>query len=63
MPTSRCGLSQEELSGKAGIARCYLAEIEGRRKPGTLDAFRKVARVLGLTVDDLLPERETETSA
>jgi DNA-binding XRE family transcriptional regulator len=49
------GLSQEELASFAGIARSYLAEIEGCRKPGSIDAFRKLARALGLTVDDLLP--------
>ncbi len=30
------GFSQEELAGKAGVARSYLAEIEGRKKPGSL---------------------------
>ncbi len=53
------GLSQEELAGKAGVARSYLAEIEGRKKPGSLDANRKLASALGLTVDDLLPEDES----
>ncbi len=52
-------LSQEELGCKAGIARSYLSEIEGRRKPGSLDAYRKLASALGLTVDDLLPEEES----
>jgi DNA-binding XRE family transcriptional regulator len=53
------GLSQEQLAGKAHIARSYLAEIEGRKKPGSLDAYRKLANALGLTVDDLMPEDET----
>ena len=53
------GLSQEQLAGNARIARSYLAEIEGRKKPGSLDAYRKLANALGLTVDDLMPEDET----
>ena len=53
------GLSQEQLAGNAHIARSYLAEIEGRKKPGSLDAYRKLANALGLTVDDLMPEDET----
>ena len=57
------GLSQKELAGKAAIARSYLAEIEGRKKPGSLEAYRKLANALGLTVDDLLPEHEAGSAA
>ncbi len=51
-------LSQADLADKACLARSYLAEIEGHKKPGSLDAYRKLANALGLTVDDLLPESE-----
>ncbi|MGB8871030.1 MAG: helix-turn-helix transcriptional regulator [Rhodomicrobium sp.] len=57
------GLSQEDLAGKASIARSYLAEIEGRKKPGSLDAYRKLAIALTLTADDLLPEGGAGSSA
>jgi ribosome-binding protein aMBF1 (putative translation factor) len=57
------GLSQEDLASKAQVARSYLAEIEGRKKPGSLDAFRKLANALSLMVDDLLPEDETRPGA
>jgi DNA-binding XRE family transcriptional regulator len=57
------GLSQEDLGGKAGISRSYLAEIEGQRKSGSLDAYRKLANALGLTVDDLLPANEAGSLA
>lgn len=57
------GLSQEQLAGNARIARSYLAEIEGRKKPGSLDAYRKLANALGLTVDDLMPEDGTGSPA
>ncbi len=53
----RC-LTQADLADKACLARSYLAEIEGHKKPGSLDAYRKLANALGLTVDDLLPESE-----
>ncbi len=56
-------LSQEQLAGNARIARSYLAEIEGGKKPGSLDAYRKLANALGLTVDDLMPEDETGSPA
>jgi DNA-binding XRE family transcriptional regulator len=57
------GFSQEDLASKARIARSYLAEIEGHKKPGSLGAYRKLANALGLTVDDVLPEGEAESSA
>lgn len=49
------GLSPQALADLAGIARSYLVEIEGRRKPGSVAAYRRLAKALGLTVDDLLP--------
>lgn len=57
------GFSQEELAGQAGVSRSYLAEIEGHKKPGSLDAYRKLANALGLTVDDLLPKDEARSPA
>jgi ribosome-binding protein aMBF1 (putative translation factor) len=55
------GLSQEQLAGEAGVARSYLAEIEGGKKPGSASAYRKLANALGLAVDDLMPADETRS--
>lgn len=49
------GLTLSDLADRAGIAVSYLSEIEGGRKPGSVRALRKLARALGLTVDDLVP--------
>ncbi|MBF0332079.1 MAG: helix-turn-helix transcriptional regulator [Alphaproteobacteria bacterium] len=51
----RRGLSSRALAEKAGIARSYLVEIEGRKKIGSVAAYRRLAAALVLAVDDLLP--------
>ncbi|MBF0305811.1 MAG: helix-turn-helix transcriptional regulator [Alphaproteobacteria bacterium] len=51
----RRGLSSRALAEKAGIARSYLVEIEGRKKIGSVAAYRRLAAALALAVDDLLP--------
>ena len=49
------GLTLSELAARAGIAVSYLSEIESGRKPGSVGAFRKLAKALDLGVDDLVP--------
>ena len=49
------GLTLSELADRAGIAVSYLSEIESGRKSGSVRALRKVAKALGLTLDDLVP--------
>jgi DNA-binding XRE family transcriptional regulator len=48
------GLAQGELARRAGVGVSYLSEIETGRKPGSLDAMAKLARALGVAVDDLV---------
>lgn len=54
------GLSPQALADQASIARSYLVEIEGRRKPGSVAAYRRLAKALSVAVDDLLPPEPTE---
>jgi len=51
----RRGLKATELAQASGLTSAYISEIENGKKPGSIDAFRKLARALGVTVDDLLP--------
>lgn len=54
------GLSQEVLSGLAGIGRTHLSAIErGERRP-TLDTFYKISQALGIRASDLLRAIEEE---
>ena len=49
------GWTREVLAVKAGVSPSYLTEIETRRKPGSFDALAKLARALGVSLDDLAP--------
>ena len=52
------GLSQEVVSGLAGIGRTHLSAIErGVRKP-TLDTFFKIAEALDLPASELMKRIE-----
>jgi hypothetical protein len=53
-------LSLQTLADKAGVGRSYLVEIEGRKKPGSVVAYRRLATALGVTIDDLLPPEDDE---
>jgi ribosome-binding protein aMBF1 (putative translation factor) len=49
------GLTQRELAEQAAVSSSYLAEIETGRKPGSAAALRKLARVLAIPMENLLP--------
>jgi hypothetical protein len=53
-------LTGSALAVKAGVPASYLCEIEGRRKPGSVSAYRRLATALGVTLDDLVPADEAE---
>ena len=48
------GRSQRELATAAGVAAGYLADIETRRKPGSVLAVAKLAKALQVSIEDLL---------
>lgn len=54
------GLSLQLLARQADIARSYLVEIEGQKKPGSVAAYRRLAKAQSVAVDDLLPPEPTE---
>jgi transcriptional regulator with XRE-family HTH domain len=41
------------LAEQAAMNPGYLSEIETGRKPGSVKALAKIARVLGVTIEDL----------
>lgn len=56
------GLSQEVVSGLAGIGRTHLSAIErGERKP-TLETFYCIANALGVPASAILAEIERQTN-
>ncbi len=50
----RRGLTQEQLAGKAGISRGYLARLETARQDPKLSTLEKIARALRIDVAKLL---------
>jgi transcriptional regulator with XRE-family HTH domain len=57
------GVSQEVLSGLAGIGRTHLSAIErGERKP-TLETFYRIAVALGIKSSELFSAIESEINA
>ncbi|HEV2674484.1 MAG TPA: helix-turn-helix transcriptional regulator [Aliidongia sp.] len=49
------GMNQGALAAAAEVSVTYLSEIEGGKKPGSIDAMAKLARALKVTIEDLLP--------
>ena len=56
------GLTQEKMSGLAGIARSHLAALENGEKTARMDTVWNLAYALGLKPSELLRlvEKETE---
>jgi mRNA interferase RelE/StbE len=48
------GRSQRELAAAARVAAGYLADIETRRKPGSVLAMARLAKALQVSIEDLL---------
>ena len=48
------GMTAHELAEAAHLAPSYLSEIETRKKPGSFDAMARLARALGVAMEDLL---------
>jgi DNA-binding Xre family transcriptional regulator len=49
------GLSARALADRAGISAAYLSQIETGKKPGSFDAMARLARALGVDMEDLEP--------
>lgn len=47
------GITAKTMAAAAGISAAYLSEIESGKKPGSFDAMAKLAKALGISLDDL----------
>lgn len=54
------GLTQESLSGLAGIARSHLVALENGEKTTKLDTLWRIAEALGISPGELVRETERE---
>lgn len=48
------GLTARALAGRAGVSAAYLSEIETGAKPGSVDTMAKLARALGVSIEDVV---------
>lgn len=53
------GMSQDELAERADLSSQYISQIETGRKKGSLPTYNKLAKALGVSIDELtaMPER------
>lgn len=54
------GLTQESLSGLAGIARSHLAALENGEKTAKMDTVWRIAEALGIRPSELVRKIENE---
>lgn len=48
------GMTAKELSLKADLSAPYVSEIETGKKDGSVSAVKRIAKVLGVEIDDLV---------
>jgi hypothetical protein len=44
------------LAAASGVPQSYISDIETRKKPGSVDAMRKLASALEIAIDAIVPE-------
>ena len=49
------GMTAHQLAELADLAPSYLSEIETGKKPGSFDAMARLARALGVAMEDFVP--------
>ncbi len=57
------GMTQESLSGLAGIARSHLAALESGEKIAKLDTVWRIAEALGIMPSELMRKIEQEAQS
>jgi DNA-binding XRE family transcriptional regulator len=50
------GFTQADMAQLAGVSQPYLAQLENGQREGSVSVYRRFARRLGLSVDELLPD-------
>jgi transcriptional regulator with XRE-family HTH domain len=56
------GFSQEELAERCGLHRTYIGSVERLERNVTLSTLEVLASTLGVTVPELLTERESPSN-
>lgn len=53
------GMTARALAAAANLAPSYLSEIETGKKPGSFEAMTRLARALGVAIEELIPADAT----
>jgi mRNA interferase RelE/StbE len=48
------GYTQQHLAGESGVNRVQIADIESRRKNGSVNTMKRLAAALNVAIDDLV---------
>ena len=54
-------LTQADLAHSSGVNRVQIGDIEAGRNSGSVHTLRKLAAALGVSIDDLISEADSET--
>lgn len=54
------GLSQKRLAEEAGLSQSFIHSIEVGQKSPTIRSIRKIAKALGVPVEEIIREGETK---
>ncbi len=57
------GFTQADMARAIGVSQPYLAQLENGRRDGSVSIYQRLARQLGLSVDELLPDEADDGSA
>jgi len=49
------GFTQADMAQAAGVSQPWLAQLENGKREGSVSVYQRLARLLGLSVDELLP--------
>lgn len=50
------GFTQEDMAREIGVSQPYLAQLENGQREGSVSVYQRLAKLLKLTVDELLPD-------
>jgi DNA-binding XRE family transcriptional regulator len=50
------GFTQADMAQEIGVSQPYLAQLENGQREGSVSVYQRLARRLGLSVDELLPD-------
>jgi DNA-binding XRE family transcriptional regulator len=50
------GFTQADMAQKIGVSQPYLAQLENGQREGSVSVYQRLAKQLGLSVDELLPD-------